>query len=269
MRVGFGLSLLAVAAATGACASARERDVEVSKTFFEKGRAAYKAGKYEEAVRLFDQACAYNPSHASAHYWRGKARLKQIDAGDGSNYIQRTYRAIDDFTRAVKIVPFFGAYFHRAIAFATLARYRDAARDLLNHCLALRPQDRMANLLLARVYDEGFVGKEEEAIRYYQAYLDLSGAQADPWVRRRVKELKEATASRGQADREEAEATKLFEEAMRLVGQGKKAEAVNLLGRLMTRYGHTRVARQNERVLPLILRSIHAESDGSPGDERK
>ncbi len=62
--------------------------------YFDQGNAAYEAGKYEQAVVLYDSALAAGPS-AGLYYNRGNAWFKQGQVG----------RAIADYARAHALAP--------------------------------------------------------------------------------------------------------------------------------------------------------------------
>jgi tetratricopeptide (TPR) repeat protein len=255
--------LILGAVAIQSCASAdRAIQVEPSRMAHEEAQALFTAGKYEESIETLDRAIELNPRNASAYVLRGKARLRQIDQGDGSQYLKETNKAFKDFNTAIQIYPLdFEAYYHRALAFASVARYRDAVFDLLNHCLKLRPNDALTNMLLGKVYDEGFVGQQILALKYYKAYLGIVGSQADPGIRARVQEIEGGLPTSSGPGEREKEAAQMFEAAMDLVAKKKRAEALKLLTEMSVKYGDTQFAKQKEKLLPVLIKSLQSEAE--------
>jgi len=246
----------------GSAAPARARlEVEASRLLTEEGVEAYHAKSYDDAISAFTRAIQRNPSNHDAYRMRAKARLRKIDRADGAHYLQETSKAFDDLTAAISIYPLgFDAYYHRALAYASVARYRDAAFDLMNHCLKLRPEDGLSHRLLAEVYDHGFVGKEDLALKHYLLYAKSAGAATDPDVLARVGELQAKSRIPSPSSDDEARAAELFERAMALVGTGQKAEALELLTEITVRYGGTRFAKRNDALIPLVIRSLNVEA---------
>ena len=262
---GGGVSILLALGLAG-CGTAGPARVEVdaSRAASDEGIAAYHAKVFDQAIAAFTRAIELNPSNHDAYRMRAKARLRKIDRGDGAQYLQETSKAFDDLNAAISIYPLaFDAYYHRALAYASVARYRDAAFDLMNHCLKLRPEDGLSHLLLAQVYDQGFEGKEDLALKHYLAYSKSAGAATEPHVMDRVRELQAKTKVAGQASGDEARAAELFEQAMALVGTGQKAEALKLLTAITVKYGGTQFAKRNEALIPLVIRSLNAEAKPS------
>ncbi len=243
------------------CASARGRvDMEASRVAYQEGLTAYQATQYKEAIEKLDGAVAENPNNHDALTLRGMARMRQIDKGDGSRYLDETQKAFEDFNAAIRIYPLnFHGYYHRAVALASVHRYDDAARDLLNHCLSLRPDDAAANLLLAKVYDDGFVGQGKRALQYYEKYARLAGVQVEPWVLARIRELQSSLSATPAPGQDEQKAAQLFEAAMAHVAQKNYSEAIKLLTELQTKFSHTQIAKNNERMLPLVIQAMKGE----------
>jgi len=261
MRVWAGAVIVFGVVAQG-CASSRARvDLEASRVAYQEGLTAYQASNYKDAIEKLDGSIAVNPNNHDAYILRGMARMRQIDKGDGSRYLDETQKAFDDFNASIRIYPLnFHGYYHRAVAFASVHRYDDAARDLLNHCLSLRPDDGPSNLLLAKVYDDGFVGQGKRALQYYEKYAKVAGVQVEPWVLSRIRELQASLSATPAPGQDEQKAAQLFEAAMAHVAQKNYPEAIKLLTELQTKFSHTQIAKNNERMLPLVIQAMKGEA---------
>lgn len=250
-----------LAAATGlavSCSAARPTESpEEAQTHYEAALRAYRAADYDRAMSELDAAIAAWSGFGEAYLLRGKTRMRRIDASNAPGP-QETEAAIEDFTRASKVLPMVSdIYYHRAVALASLARFRDAARDLLDYCLKLAPNDRDAVLLLARVYDRGFEGKEADALRYYEQYLSLGGR--DPEAQRRRAELSRLGKTSAAPDALDAEAKALFQKALKARAEGNDEAAKSALTELLSRYGQTAFVKKFEKTIADLLRSVTGE----------
>jgi tetratricopeptide (TPR) repeat protein len=253
--------LAGAAAALQACAASGTRvDVENSRRLVQEALELFQADEYSEALKRVDLAIRENGNNHEAYVLRGMTRMRQIDHGDGSRYTDAMQKAFEDLNTAIRIYPMnFHAYYHRAVAYASVGKYEYAARDLVNHCLSLRPQDPPSNLLLAKVYDEGFVGQGRRALSYYEKYLKAAGALAEPWVLGRIGELKSVYLMGAAPAEDEKKAAQLYESAMQHVIQKNYPEAVGLLTELQLKFAHTKVAKDNERMLPMIIQAMKGD----------
>jgi protein O-GlcNAc transferase len=129
---------------------------------FDKGQAAHKAGRFDEAIRLYDESIAHDPEFWGSHYQRGVALL-QLD---------RPAEAEPSLRRAVELEEEMAAA-HVALgdALLRLGRDADAEKELtralaidpalvaarLNYAVALRKRKAFANAEreLARIEADG------------------------------------------------------------------------------------------------------------------
>jgi hypothetical protein len=95
------------------------------------GRQLYDAGRDAEAMTAFDLAIELDPSHAEAHHWRGRTKVRLGDElGAGS-----------DLARAVELAPD-NATAWEGLAWVRVRAGQDyEAIDALTRFLALRPGD--------------------------------------------------------------------------------------------------------------------------------
>lgn len=244
-----------------ACAAYGPRvDVEESRRLTQEALQLYQSDDYSGAIKKVDLAVRENPNNHEAYVLRGMARMRSIDQGDGARYTEAMQKAFEDLNASIRIYPLnFHAYYHRAVAYASVGKYEYAARDLVNHCLSLRPDDPPSNLLLAKIYDEGFEGQGRRALSYYEKYIKAAGTQAEPWVVGRINELKAVHVTGAAPAEDEKKAAQLYEDAMQQVIQKNYPEAVRLLTEMQRRFAHTKVAKDNERMLPMIIQAMKGD----------
>jgi tetratricopeptide (TPR) repeat protein len=148
----------------------------------------YEAGEYERALLAYGEAIGRNPQDALARYRRACCRLRLIER-DGPRE-EDIRAALEDLDRAIEASPDdYPAYYARAMAYAVMARYKEAAQDLL---VCVQSQDknlkRKAHVRLGEIYDEKFEEMQVPALRHYQAAAQLG----DTSVAARLKELDQA-----------------------------------------------------------------------------
>jgi tetratricopeptide (TPR) repeat protein len=256
-RVLAGLVLL-----LAACAGSGEFQPNVAEgqALFDEGDAYYAKGDYAKAIERYTLSIQANPEAPDPFYKRGKAKLKMIDSDPKVNYLEAIEQAIADFEIAVRIFPeFFEAYFARAVANASRARYKDAAFDLLHYCLKIRGQDKDAVLMLAKVYDAGFEGREAEAFKYYEKYVQLGGT--DLQARQRYAELKGAIQASKAPDESEKKASELFESSMRLVGANQRTEGLRGLTELLQKYPNTQFVKDRQKLIAQLIEQLSTNRD--------
>lgn len=238
-------------------------DVELAKKCFASADEAYKNGDYHRAMELLDQAVRLNPNYAEAYVKRGAVRLDRAYSpqANGHNYVQEIDASIDDFTMAARIFPiYYEAYFNRALAYGAKRQYKAAAQDLVNYCLKLRPSDKEAHLWLAKVYDEGWEDKQPLVIRHIEKYLELGGT--DEWARKRLDEFKAGAQKSMQEQEDEKQAAAMFDQARKLIMEGKQDEALKVLEELLKKYPHTQIAR--EKVIPGMIDALRGKPQEQP-----
>jgi tetratricopeptide (TPR) repeat protein len=98
----------------------RESPDNLSRAFYNRGRAYYDQGQYDPSVRDFDRAITLDPNYPDAFNNRALAR-----AGLGQ-YEQ----AIADFDEAIRLDPNYAiAIYNRGIALQNMGRTDAAAKD--------------------------------------------------------------------------------------------------------------------------------------------
>jgi tetratricopeptide (TPR) repeat protein len=238
-----------------ACASGPRP--EASDKYVAEGREAYKTRNWREAIRLFTRAVDENPSNAEAYLRRGNAYLRRGDRAD--NPANDSLLAIEDFSRALELFPMYhDAAFNRAMAQASIGRYREAVADLRSILEVTDLQLRRAiHLKIAELLYHKYEGREREALVYLEQYAALGGD--DPEARALLEELKRKYPPAAASPDEEARAAEMTEQARALYAQNKKPEAMKLLAEVLRSYPQTRAAR--EVVPALILAWSQAPSE--------
>jgi tetratricopeptide (TPR) repeat protein len=244
----------------GCAGSGVSRSQERGQALSEEADAHYQRGEYSRAVEKYTQSIEAFPESPDAFYRRGRARLRLIDVDPGSPYLELTEQALQDFEIAIRLFPeFFEAYYARAVAYASVARYKEAAFDLVHYCLKIRPQDREAALLLAKVYDKGFDGKEAEALKYYEKYIQLGGTDLE--ARQRYDQLKGNIASTKKADDDEKKASDLFNASMQAEASGRRDEALKGLSELLAKFAHTQFVKDRESIVARLIERLSPERE--------
>ncbi len=153
---------------------------------FEQGEGLRKAGRYEQAIELFDQVLEIDHDHSEAYRKRGLCRR---DLGDFD-------RAFADYEQAVAADP--GnpeAYRSYAIALQRLDQHREAI-EWCDRGIAVAET---ANLHIARSLSRRELGDVEGAVEDTSRAIDLEPDNAYAWMHRglnhyRAKEYRKALA---------------------------------------------------------------------------
>jgi tetratricopeptide (TPR) repeat protein len=141
---------------------------------------------------------------------------------------------LGDLDRAIELAPDdYWYYYSRAMALAVMARYREAAQDLL---VCVQSKDRVLNAKahrrLAQIYDQKFEDMQGPALRHYELYLQMGGDDRESV--HRCSELKKLELERpDETSKEEAQLRDL-EHARDLTDKGEYAHAVELLTKIIS-----------------------------------
>jgi tetratricopeptide (TPR) repeat protein len=134
-----------------------------------KGNALYEQGKYDEAIKAYDEAIKLDPNDANAWYNKGVA-LDQHDKND---------EAIQAYDRAIEIDPqYTEAWTLKGIALDDQGKY-ELAILAFDKVIELNPEYSMAwnNKGYALVLQ----GKYAEAIQAFNKSIELDPNNADAW----------------------------------------------------------------------------------------
>ncbi len=127
-----------------------------------KGREAFDAGRFQEAITLYSEAIRLWPKDFAAFHGRGfsKSRLRQ-------------YReAIEDYSESIRIYPNnYTSYFNRAISHQQLHQYRNAIEDYTE---VIRLEPRFANSYIRRGSSYLALGNRAKAIEDYCLAIPIS-----------------------------------------------------------------------------------------------
>lgn len=148
-----GILLIALALVISLASPAVAGDAAVWNN---RGADLYNAGRYQQAIKAFDQAIKMNPRYTDAYSNRGAA----YDA------LNQPERAVVDYSKALKLNPrFTSSYINRALAYCDLAKFQESIADW-NVVLKRSPRDAMA------YYKRGFcyqsLGSLDKALEDYE-----------------------------------------------------------------------------------------------------
>lgn len=226
--------------------------------YYKQGLVCIDQGNYTKAIELFSVAIEHNPYISDAYYKRGNCYIKTIRSEVSlQKASELTNLAINDYASALRILPvFYDAYYNRAMAYASLARYKDAVKDLID-CARINENFADAYRELGDLYERKFTGETYRAIEYYRRYLDK--VPTDRLIREKLQRLEKAglkseeTIKVEKKIQEEIDAQKLFEIAVEMSKNNKRNEALDILKEILKKYPTTKVAQ--EKVIPLLVDS--------------
>ena len=136
------------------------------KDYFQFGIDSYQKGRYEDAIKDYDQAIILNPQYADAYNNRG---IVKDDLGDFA-------AAIADYDEAIKLNPkYANAYYNRGIAKDNLGEYAAAAADF-SETIRLNPKD--ADTYYNRGNAKTRLGEYTAAIADYDEVIRLNPKDA-------------------------------------------------------------------------------------------
>jgi tetratricopeptide (TPR) repeat protein len=223
------------------------------------GQAAAARKDWRGAIDQYGKAIRRNPDLAEAYYHRGYAYVQlRRDREAAAPAREYEERALLDYQMAIAKNPVYAdAYFNRALVYGSRAQFKPAAEDLL-HAIRYKPNDPVPHLELARLYEEKFEDKLVQAMEHYEKYVELGGLDADARERVRMwKELKKqqapAAPAKAPTPEEEKAAVELHRKAMALVRENQKAEAIQAVEELLSKYGHTKHVQDQARALDAVL----------------
>jgi Flp pilus assembly protein TadD len=133
---------------------------------YSDGEAAYTAGKYGDAVKLFDQYTEQKPKNPWGHYMLGLSAWK---AGD----LEKSEKS---FNEALRLDPdHFKSLLHLSRLLVDQKRYEDAVVRL-THAGELDPNSADVQRLLGRAFTGQ--GKTDEAVAAYRRTIELDAKDA-------------------------------------------------------------------------------------------
>ena len=140
---------------------------QTAYTKFYIGLTFQEKGKYEEAIKHYDQAIRINPQIFQAYNNRGAAKGK----------LGRHEEAIADCNEAIRINPqYANAYTNRGNAQAALGQYHDAITDY-DQAISLNPKDAVA--YNNRGTANKAFGEDEKARADFQRAFELATGQGN------------------------------------------------------------------------------------------
>lgn len=113
----------------------------LSRTWANRGTCWYKLGHYAKAAQSYGSAISADPKFAGAYRDRGAAYLK----------MSRYSLAVADLSKALKLDSrLIDAYHNRALAYWSMKKWRQAENDMAHYC-RLAPGDKRAKAILAKI----------------------------------------------------------------------------------------------------------------------
>ena len=98
----------------------KEEILPSAKEFFKNGVAFQNAGKYEEAILLYNESIKLNPNHAASYNNRGISYRK----------LKKYEQSLKDFNKAILLNPNYAvAHYNRGITYDNLKNYEQAIKD--------------------------------------------------------------------------------------------------------------------------------------------
>jgi tetratricopeptide (TPR) repeat protein len=149
-----------------------DREPGVSMSYYNRGYAFFKKGRYDMAMADFDKAIALNPVEYRAYAGRGIVFTRR----------GRTDRAIADFLKAVELNPSYSrAYMRLGILYGEAGQFGKAIENL-GKAIAIDPDD------YAAYNDRGFsyfvIRQYGSALRDFNKAIELNRSYALPYFNR-------------------------------------------------------------------------------------
>ena len=142
-----------------------------------RGNAKLALGLHRDAIADCDRAIHMNPQHAAAYYNRGTAKLA----------LGLHHNAIADCDRAIHINPqYAAAYYNRGTAKGMLDRYEEAIADF-NEAICINPQYAEAYNNRGRAYKA--IERYERARTDFQRALELATEQGNQELAQALRNL--------------------------------------------------------------------------------
>ena len=136
------------------------------------GLTSYKEGKYEEAIKHYDETIRLNPQHTSSYNNRGNAK----------HALARHEEAIADYNEAIRLNPQYAdAYNNRGTVKSALDKHEEAIADC-DEAIRLNPQ--LAEAYYNRGNAKSALDRHEEAIADYDEAIHLNPQYADAYNNR-------------------------------------------------------------------------------------
>ncbi len=150
---------------------------QTAYTEFYIGLTAYQKGKYEDALKHYDQAIDINPQFAEAYNNRGITKDR----------LGRHEEAIADYDQATRINPQFAeAYYNRGTTKDVLGRHEEA---IANYDQAIRINPQYAQAYYNRGNAKDVLGRHEEAIADYDQAIRINPQYAQAYCNRGTTKL--------------------------------------------------------------------------------
>ena len=133
-----------------------------AEVYSNRGNAYRKLGKYDRAIKDYNEAIRIEPDYAEAYYNRGNAYSKNGEAA----------RAIQDYNKALALKPdYVEVYNNRGNIFLDKGELNRAIADF-NKVIVLNPEYAKAYMNLGNVYSQK--GEYELVITYYNKAIELN-----------------------------------------------------------------------------------------------
>jgi Flp pilus assembly protein TadD len=174
--------------------TAQSADDEPGKAAAQRGRDAYRAGKFDAALTALDEAIHLEPKNASY----------RVDRGNVLFVTKETAKAVADFSEAIRLDPRYAtAYSNRALAWTTLGEMDQAITDFN---AAIRLKSNFGRAYNGRGYAFEEKGMLDTAIADFDVAIGLDPNYAAAYENRSL-----AYAKKGNKELADADAAKASE----------------------------------------------------------
>jgi tetratricopeptide (TPR) repeat protein len=165
--------------------------IEEAFESFEQAKLLMEEKKFDQVVALLNRSIELDPNFADAYYYRGWSHIElSKDQLILSEFLENTYKAIDDLDRAIKLEPTLTGdyYLKRAVAYERLAYIQDLRVDREQYiAIALENLRQGISLINTRPHSERieayfltFLGQCDESLHRTQEIIKARGIDAAP-----------------------------------------------------------------------------------------